>query len=233
MVGRSRSVLELARTENKEFKHGYHAVTMDYGIKENILNCLADHGFKVTVLPAKSSFEDIMKHNPDGVFLSNGPGDPDATGKYATAVIQKLLEKNVPIFGICMGHQLLALAAGLKTIKLHQGHRGANHPVKNLLNNTVEITSQNLEKLRCGWWGRQLFITIIMDQCPLVRAEFVSGVLSRPFFVLLFSTARNFIPCGVCFLDVCFLWYNIFRYILHASFESSKPHYLFCRNGRA
>jgi carbamoyl-phosphate synthase small subunit len=135
--------VELARTENKEFKHGYHAVTMDYGIKENILNCLADHGFKVTVLPAKSSFEDIMKHNPDGVFLSNGPGDPDATGKYATAVIQKLLEKNVPIFGICMGHQLLALAAGLKTIKLHQGHRGANHPVKNLLNNTVEITSQN------------------------------------------------------------------------------------------
>ena len=135
--------IPLGKTEKETYNHGYHVAVMDYGIKENILNCLADHGFKVSVLPAQASFEDIEKLKVDGVFLSNGPGDPDATGKYAVSVIKKLLEKNIPIFGICMGHQLLSLAAGLTTTKMHQGHRGANHPVKNLINGTVEITSQN------------------------------------------------------------------------------------------
>ena len=127
----------------EKYKHGYSAVVMDYGVKENILNCLVDHGFKITVLPATASFNDIIKHKPDGVFLSNGPGDPLATSKYAAPVIRQILEKEIPIFGICMGHQLLAIAAGLTTVKMFQGHRGANHPVKNLQNGTVEITSQN------------------------------------------------------------------------------------------
>jgi carbamoyl-phosphate synthase small subunit len=121
----------------------YNIAVIDYGVKENILRCLVEGGFKVTVFPAKSSYEDIMKQNIDGVFLSNGPGDPGETGKYAKAVIKKFLDNKVPVFGICMGHQLLSLAAGLKTVKMHQGHRGGNHPVKNLLKNTVEITSQN------------------------------------------------------------------------------------------
>lgn len=135
--------IEFGKTETANFNHGYRVVTVDFGVKENILNCLTDHGFQVTNVPAQSSFDEIMKHKPDGVFLSNGPGDPGETGKYAVPVIKKLLEKNVPIFGICMGHQLLSLAAGLKTKKMHQGHRGANHPVKNLQSGKVEITSQN------------------------------------------------------------------------------------------
>ncbi len=135
--------IPFAKVETQKFSHGYKAVVIDYGVKENILNCLADHGFKIVVLPAKSSFAEIMKHKPDGVFLSNGPGDPEATGKYAVPVIKKILENKLPIFGICMGHQLLSLAAGLKTLKMFQGHRGANHPVKNLLTGVVEITSQN------------------------------------------------------------------------------------------
>jgi carbamoyl-phosphate synthase small subunit len=121
----------------------YHVVTIDYGIKHNILRCLVDAGLKVTVVPSTASFDEIMKHQPDGIFLSNGPGDPFATGQYAAPVIQQLLEVNIPIFGICLGNQLLAIASGLKTEKMHQGHRGANHPVKSLKNNTVEITSQN------------------------------------------------------------------------------------------
>lgn len=129
--------------EDGQYNHGYHIVTIDFGVKENILNCLADHGFKVTVVPAKSTFEDIAKHNPDGVFLSNGPGDPGAAGKYAASVIREILDKNIPIFGICMGHQLLSLASGLRTEKMHQGHRGGNHPVKNFQTGMVEITSQN------------------------------------------------------------------------------------------
>ena len=125
------------------FTETYNVVVTDYGVKENILRCLVENGFKVTVLPAQASYADIMKNNPDGVFLSNGPGDPGETGKYAREVIKKLLDDELPIFGICMGHQLLSLAAGLRTVKMHQGHRGANHPVKNLLKNTVEITSHN------------------------------------------------------------------------------------------
>jgi carbamoyl-phosphate synthase small subunit len=118
-------------------------VVMDFGVKQNILRSLASAGCAVTVVPANSNEEEILTHNPDGVFLSNGPGDPAATGEYAVPVIKKLLERNLPVFGICLGHQMLALALGAKTEKMHLGHRGANHPGKNLLNGTVEITSQN------------------------------------------------------------------------------------------
>lgn len=120
-----------------------HVVALDYGAKNAILRNLVEAGARVTVLPANARYEDIMTQQPDGVFLSNGPGDPEATGEYAVPVIQKLLTENVPIFGICLGHQMLALAAGAKTVKMRQGHRGANHPVKNLDKGTVEITSMN------------------------------------------------------------------------------------------
>ncbi|MES1985374.1 MAG: glutamine-hydrolyzing carbamoyl-phosphate synthase small subunit [Pseudomonadota bacterium] len=120
-----------------------HVVAIDYGAKNNIFRNLVKAGAKVTVLPATASLDDVMAHNPDGVFLSNGPGDPAATGQYAVPVIASLLDANVPIFGICLGHQLLALAAGAKTMKMHQGHRGANHPVKRLSDGLVEITSMN------------------------------------------------------------------------------------------
>ncbi|MBK6895204.1 MAG: glutamine-hydrolyzing carbamoyl-phosphate synthase small subunit [Alphaproteobacteria bacterium] len=121
----------------------YKVVAIDYGAKRNILRCLASSGAEVTVVPANASAADILSHKPDGVFLSNGPGDPEATGVYAVPVIRELLDKNVPIFGICLGHQLLALALGGKTRKMHLGHRGANHPVKDIMTGKVEITSQN------------------------------------------------------------------------------------------
>ncbi|WP_337875269.1 glutamine-hydrolyzing carbamoyl-phosphate synthase small subunit [Elioraea sp.] len=121
----------------------FHVVAIDYGAKRNILRCLAHAGCRVTVLPATASAEDILRHAPDGVFLSNGPGDPAATGEYAVPAIRGVLDRRVPVFGICLGHQLLALALGGKTRKLHQGHRGANHPVKELATGRVEITSQN------------------------------------------------------------------------------------------
>ena len=121
----------------------YHVIAIDFGAKLNILRCLATRGCRVTVVPATTDAEEILKFNPDGVFLSNGPGDPAATGKYAVPTIQKLLDRNVPVFGICLGHQLLALALGGKTKKMHLGHRGANHPVKDLTTGKVEITSQN------------------------------------------------------------------------------------------
>ncbi|MBT6329913.1 MAG: glutamine-hydrolyzing carbamoyl-phosphate synthase small subunit, partial [Kordiimonadaceae bacterium] len=120
-----------------------HVVAVDYGIKRNILRCLSTTGAKVTVVPADASAEEILSHNPDGIFLSNGPGDPAATGKYAIPVIQELLKTNIPLFGICLGHQMLALAVGAKTLKMHQGHRGANHPVMDYNTNKVEITSMN------------------------------------------------------------------------------------------
>ncbi len=120
-----------------------HIVAMDFGAKQNILRCLAGAGCKVTVVPANTSFNDINAYKPDGVFLSNGPGDPAATGEYAIPTIKALLDKNIPIFGICLGHQLLALSLGGKTRKMHLGHRGANHPVKDLQTGKVEITSQN------------------------------------------------------------------------------------------
>jgi carbamoyl-phosphate synthase small subunit len=118
-------------------------VAIDYGAKRNILRCLASAGCDVTVVPANATYEDVMRHQPDGVFLSNGPGDPAATGSYAVPVIKKILENKTPLFGICLGHQLLALAIGGKTSKMPTGHRGANHPVKDLQTGKVEITSQN------------------------------------------------------------------------------------------
>jgi carbamoyl-phosphate synthase small subunit len=124
-------------------KPEFNVVAVDYGAKRAILRCLADAGCKVTVVPATASAEDILRHNPDGVFLSNGPGDPAATGVYAVPVIQKVIETGKPVFGICLGHQLLALAFGAKTYKLPLGHRGANQPVKDLETGKVEITSQN------------------------------------------------------------------------------------------
>jgi len=121
----------------------FHIVAIDYGAKLNILRSLASTGAKVTVVPAQTSADDILALNPDGIFLSNGPGDPAATAEYAVPTIKSLLDKKVPLFGICLGHQLLALALGGKTEKMHLGHRGANHPVQDLQTGKVEITSQN------------------------------------------------------------------------------------------
>jgi len=120
-----------------------HVVAVDYGVKRNILRLLAGLGAKVTVVPATTPAEDILAMKPDGVFLSNGPGDPAATGEYAVPVIQNLLKTDLPIFGICLGHQMLALALGGKTEKMHQGHHGANHPVKDHTTGKVEIVSMN------------------------------------------------------------------------------------------
>ncbi|WP_299437542.1 glutamine-hydrolyzing carbamoyl-phosphate synthase small subunit [uncultured Rhodospira sp.] len=121
----------------------FHVVAVDYGAKRNILRSLASHGCRVTVVPASTDFESIMRHQPDGIFLANGPGDPAATGAYAVPVVQKLVESGKPVFGICLGHQILALALGAKTYKMDIGHRGANHPVKDHTTGKVEITSQN------------------------------------------------------------------------------------------
>lgn len=126
---------------NEKFE--YNVVVIDYGTKLNILRCLFEVGCKLHVVPANSSIDEILRFKPDGVFLSNGPGDPEQTAKYAVPVIKEILNKKIPVFGICLGHQLLSLALGCKTKKLHQGHRGANHPVKNTETNLVEITSQN------------------------------------------------------------------------------------------
>ncbi|GGB98695.1 carbamoyl-phosphate synthase small chain [Novosphingobium endophyticum] len=122
---------------------GPHVVAIDYGAKDNIFRNLVKAGARVTVVPAQVTLEQVLALEPEGVFLSNGPGDPAATGKYAVPVIRGLLDRDVPIFGICLGHQMLALAAGAKTAKMFQGHRGANHPVKRLADNVVEITSMN------------------------------------------------------------------------------------------
>jgi carbamoyl-phosphate synthase small subunit len=127
----------------RQDKTEFHVVAIDYGIKRNILRLLASVGCKITVVPATSSAEDILAHNPDGVFLSNGPGDPAATGEYAVPVIRTMIDKSVPTFGICLGHQMLGIAVGGKTRKMHQGHHGANHPVKDLTTGKVEITSMN------------------------------------------------------------------------------------------
>jgi len=120
-----------------------HVVAVDYGIKRNILRLLADHGCRVTVLPATATGEEILAHKPDGVFLSNGPGDPAATGAYSVPAIREVLASGTPTFGICLGHQMLGIALGGRTTKMHQGHHGANHPVKDLTTGKVEITSMN------------------------------------------------------------------------------------------
>ena len=127
----------------KNKKNSFHVVAIDYGIKKNILRYFSDFDCKVTVVSCKTDADKIISLNPNGVFLSNGPGDPAATGKYAIQIIKKLIKKNLPIFGICLGHQILGLALGAKTKKMKLGHRGANHPVKNLIDGKVEITSQN------------------------------------------------------------------------------------------
>ena len=123
----------------KKFK----IIAVDYGIKKNILRYFSDYNCEVKVVSCKLTADEIVKLKPDGIFLSNGPGDPAATGKYAIDTVQKLIKLNYPIFGICLGHQILALALNAKTKKMKLGHRGANHPVKNFMNNSVEITSQN------------------------------------------------------------------------------------------
>ena len=120
-----------------------HVVAVDYGVKRNILRLLAGLGAKVTVVPAKTGADEILAMKPDGIFLSNGPGDPAATGEYAVPVIRDLLETGIPVFGICLGHQMLALALGATTVKMHQGHHGANHPVKDHTTGKVEIVSMN------------------------------------------------------------------------------------------
>ncbi len=120
-----------------------HVVAVDYGAKRNILRMLAEHGCRVTVVPATASTEDILRHEPDGIFLSNGPGDPAATAEYAVPVLRDLIASGKPIFGICLGHQMLALALGGRTRKMDKGHRGANHPVRDEATGKVEITSQN------------------------------------------------------------------------------------------
>ena len=155
--GVTRGVLEDWRGGHWQLGHGYgehrnekpHVVAIDYGSKDNIFRQLARAGTRVTVVPARSTLDEIMRLEPDGVFLSNGPGDPAATGEYAVPVIKGLLERDVPLFGICLGHQLLGLAVGAKTAKMFQGHRGANHPVQRVgggwgeSEGLVEITSMN------------------------------------------------------------------------------------------
>ncbi len=127
----------------KNKKKKFKIVAIDYGIKKNILRYFSDFNCEVKVVSCKKNADEIIKLNPDGIFLSNGPGDPAATGKYAINIVKKLIKLNYPIFGICLGHQILALALNAKTKKMKLGHRGANHPVKNLITNSVEITSQN------------------------------------------------------------------------------------------
>jgi carbamoyl-phosphate synthase small subunit len=121
----------------------YEVVVLDYGIKRNILRSLTSVGAHVTVVPATTSAEDVLARNPDGVVLSNGPGDPAATGEYAVPEIKKLIDSGKPVFGICLGHQMMALAMGARTMKMDQGHHGANHPVKDLTTGKVEIVSMN------------------------------------------------------------------------------------------
>jgi carbamoyl-phosphate synthase small subunit len=137
------SLWALGRGYGKQASPKFKVVAIDYGAKRNILRCLTAAGCDVTVVPATATTDDVLRHQPDGVFLANGPGDPAATGAYAVPVIRDLIRRDIPIFGICLGHQMLALALGGRTEKMPRGHRGANHPVKDLTTGKVEITSQN------------------------------------------------------------------------------------------
>jgi carbamoyl-phosphate synthase small subunit len=139
----SASPSSLALSEVEGTKTKPHVVAIDYGSKRNIFRNLVEAGARVTILPATATFDEVMAHSPNGFFLSNGPGDPAATGEYAIPVIRQMLDSGKPLFGICLGHQLLALAVGGRTSKMFQGHRGANHPVKRLADGQVEITSMN------------------------------------------------------------------------------------------
>ena len=134
---------KLGEGYGKQTAPKHHVVAVDFGAKQNILRCLAAEGCKVTVVPATATAEEILAHRPDGLFLSNGPGDPAATGAYAVPMVKEVMATGLPVFGICLGHQILALALGAKTSKMHLGHRGANQPVKDLETGKVEITSQN------------------------------------------------------------------------------------------
>ena len=138
----TQSEWELGKGYGKQDKPQFHVVAYDYGVKFNILRMLAERGCKVTVLPAQASAADALALNPDGVFLSNGPGDPEPCD-YAIAATREFIERGIPTFGICLGHQIMALAVGAKTLKMKAGHHGANHPVKDLDNGRVSITSQN------------------------------------------------------------------------------------------
>ena len=135
--------INIYNSKIKRKKINAHVVVLDYGVKKNILRCLSSRFEKISLVPCTSSYSNIINLKPDGVFLSNGPGDPSATGEYAIPVIKQLIDLNIPIFGICLGHQLLALSLGLETYKMHQGHHGANHPVKNNYDSSVNITSMN------------------------------------------------------------------------------------------
>jgi carbamoyl-phosphate synthase small subunit len=137
------SVWALGEGYGQQTNPRFHVVAVDFGVKRNILRCLAAAGCRVTVVPANATSEEILALKPDGVFLSNGPGDPVATGAYAIPMIHGIIASNVPLFGICLGHQMLALSVGASSSKMHQGHRGGNHPVKDLETGKVEITSQN------------------------------------------------------------------------------------------
>ena len=141
--GWDESAWTLGAGYGKQENPRFHVVAIDFGAKRNILRCLAASGCKVTVVPGTATVDEVMRHKPDGVFLSNGPGDPAATGEYAVPTIKGLLDTGLPMFGICLGHQMLSLALGAKTKKMALGHRGANHPVKDLASGRVEITSQN------------------------------------------------------------------------------------------
>jgi carbamoyl-phosphate synthase small subunit len=137
------TVWEWDKGYDRQLEPTFNVVAIDYGIKRNILRLLASHGCRVTVVPASTSADDILAMKPDGVFLSNGPGDPAATGEYAVPVIKRVIDSGLPTFGICLGHQMLGLALGGKTVKMHQGHHGANHPVQDITTGKVEITSMN------------------------------------------------------------------------------------------
>ena len=141
--GWSEGSFDLSKNAAETRLEGLRVVAMDFGCKQNILRCLVDAGCLVDVVPATASADDILARNPDGVFLANGPGDPAATAEFAVAEIKKLIDSEIPIFGICIGHQLLALAMGGRTSKMARGHRGANHPVRDLTTGQIEITSQN------------------------------------------------------------------------------------------